>query len=153
MSVHMSVQLSVSLFTIFVFLLISSLEAQRVAMHLFSDTLWRVKFFKDNFCNHSARGYLSNWGSPNVFLLALSLQYTTILYIQVLVLKYTTVNISGLAERLPPNSFDVKNFIQQHDNNGPTSDAIFIIKTMVPDLVTIVHPFCTLFKLYVSFWR
>ena len=39
-----------------------------------------------------------------------------------------------------PKSFDVKNFIEQHDDNGPTWDAIFIIKAMVPSFATIAQP-------------
>ena len=47
-----------------------------------------------------------------------------LLYIQVLVLEYPIVKLAGLDEILPSKSSDVKNFIQQHDNNGPTLDAI-----------------------------
>ena len=71
----------------------------------------------------------------------------------VLVLKYPTIKLFGLAQSLPPKSFDVKNFIQQHDDNGPTLDDIFIIKTMVPGFATIAHPLRTLFKLHISYWR
>ena len=83
----------------------------------------------------------------------LSLLYTVLFYIWVLVLEYPTVEFSGLAESLPPKSFYVKNFIQQHNGNGLTVDAIFIIKTMVPGFATIAHPFSPLFKLKVSFWQ
>ena len=56
-------------------------------------------------------------------------------------------------QSLRPNLFDAKNSIQKHDNNGPTSDVIFIIKTMVPGLATIAHPLRALFKLHVSCWQ
>ena len=62
------------------------------------------------------------------------------MYICILVLKYPTVKLASLAESLPPKSFDVKKIIQQHIDNGPTSDAMFIIKTMVLGSVIIVHP-------------
>ena len=76
-----------------------------------------------------------------------------LLYIRVLVLEYPTVKLAGLAESLPPKSFDVKNFKEQHDDTGPTSNVIFIIKTMLPSFATVAHPLRTLLKLHVSFWR
>ena len=72
------------------------------------------------------------------------------LYIRVLVLEHIIVKIAGLDEILPPKSFGVKNFIQQHYYNGPTPDAIIIINKMVPGLATIAHPLRTLLKLHVS---
>ena len=96
------------------------------------------------------RGCLQTWGLPNVLSLAFYLQYAMILYIRILVLAYTTINLAGLDESLTPKSFDVKIFIQKYDENGPTSDAIFIIKTMVPGFYTIEHPLLTLSKLNVS---
>ena len=76
-----------------------------------------------------------------------------ILYIRAVVLRYPTVNITGLYESLNPKSFDVKNLIQKHDDNGPTLDAIFIIKRMVPGFYTIAHPLRTLLKMNVRCWR
>ena len=104
------------------------------------------------FMGHPEREYLYIWGPTQSLPLALSLQYTVIFYILVLVLTYPTIKLSGLAEIPLSMSFDVKNFIQQYDDNGPTLDAVFIINTMVPGFAIIAHPLCTLFKLNVSIW-